>query len=215
MRHFTLTILALVAFATCALAGERATASAWLDTFGGPAGAVVYPQVSWSVPTAIGPCYGYSFWESAAREKFFNNNLVDCSPAFTPWFAVHVEVGDVPFHGKGFVQVGPRVNLHKAIPRANRLFAFAWASYLPALKGIRTDNVVVAAASQQFPVIGKRFTAHMEAFDRKFEGWSYGEAWFVGRVNGYKRIEPVAHVIRDSSSHPKYTVAAGIRVHLF
>ena len=204
-----------LAFAASAQTTEqKPSGNAWLDAFGGPSGVVIYPQYTWSVPTSFGSCGGYGFVESAPRELLFNNNLINCTPGKAPWFTVHSEVGDVPARTKGFVQLGPQVNLNKVIPGAPKAVTSFWASYLPALSGIRTKNLVVAGSSVQFPVIGERLTAHIEAFDRIFANWSYGEIWVVGHVHGIKHVEPVAHIIRDTSRSPVYTVAFGVRLSL-
>ena len=209
-------VLALtIAFAANAQqSDQKATGNAWLDVFAGKNGAVIYPQYTWSAPTPFGNCGGYGFVESAPGELLFNNNLVNCTPSVTPWFTIHAEIGDVTAHQKGFVQLGPQVNLNKVIPGTSKAVTMLWASYLPAMAGIRTNNFVIAGASRQFPVVGQRFTAHVEAFDRIFGTWSYGEIWTVGHVRGWKHIDPVVHVIRDSSRQPVYTIAFGFRLSL-
>jgi hypothetical protein len=213
MNRFVPMILTLaMTFVASAQSGDpKATGSVWLDAFGGPKGAVIYPQYTWSIPTSIGSFGGYGFLESAPHELLFSNNLIGFTPAVTPWFTVHSEVGGLPGKQLGFVQLGPRVNFHKAIPGVHKAMAFAWAAYCPELVGIRTKNVVVAGASQAFPVIGRRLTAHIEAFDRIFANGSYGEMWLVMQPRGLNRFEPVAHVIRDTG---RYVVSAGLRIKL-
>ncbi len=216
MRRLLPIVLALAAtFAASAQTSDhKATGSVWLETFAGPDGAVIYPQYAWTIPTAAGKFGGYGFVQSAPHERVFNNNLVNFTPKAAQWFTAHGEIGDVMFHRKGFVQLGPRANIQKMIPKLDKILPNLFIAYLPAFAGIRTNNVLVAGATLQFPVVSKHFGVHLEAFNRTFADFSYGEAWLIGHVNGWKRIQPIVHVIRDSSRHPKYTVSAGLRFNI-
>ena len=214
MKTKRLFLLFAVALTANAQSPEKASGNAWLDLFGGPNGTVVYPQYAWKVPTSIGTMSGYGFLEVAPYEKLFQNNLVVFTPKPMAWFSVHAEIGDLPAHWKGFVQVGPRVNLHNAVPKLAKVLPSLWVAYLPELRGIRTTNLVAAGATRQFPIIGQKFTAHLEGFDRIFGTFDYGEVWAVGHVRGLKHLEPVAHVIRDSTRRATYTVDFGFRLSL-
>lgn len=205
-------LVSVVVAANAQTGDQKATGTVWLDLAAGNNGGVIYPQYAWAAPVSGGTFSGYGFLESAPYERLFMNNLVTFTPTDASWFTAHGEIGGLPGHAKGLVQLGPRVNLQKIIPKLNKAASYVFVAYLPALAGIRTNNVLVAGESRQFPIVGQRFTAHIEAFDRIFANFSYGEVWFVGHVRSWKHIEPITHMIRDTSRSPVYTVAFGVRI---
>ena len=188
---------------------QKATGSVWLDVFGGTRGVVVYPQYAWSVPTSAGKFGGFGFVESAPGELFFTNHLVNFTPKAASWFTAHGEIGGIPAKGKAFVQLGPRINLHKAIPKLEKAMPRLFVAYLPELRGIRTRNLLISGATREFPIVGKRVTASVEGYDRIFDGHSYGEAWLLCHVRSWKHITPAAFVIRDTG---RYVVSFGLRI---
>lgn len=213
----TLKILIFTLASTFVASGQvdqKPTGNVWLDTFIGPNGAVIYPQYTWAIPTSVGTFGGYGFIETAPYEEVFQNNLVNFTPSAAKWFTAHGEIGDVTAHDKGFIQLGPRINFQKVVPKLDKVMPNLFVAYLPAMVGIRTNNVLVAGASRQFPIIGNHLTAHVEFFNRTFATHSYGEVWLIGHVHSWKHLEPAVHVIRDSSRNPVYTVAAGVRISL-
>ncbi len=210
-----LMLILAAALAAHAQQGDpQATGNVWLDIGGGRAGALVYPQYKYSLPIEGGVIAGYGFCETAPYEEVFCNNLILVTGTDLPWLTTQMETGGLPAHAKGFFQVGPRVNLQELVPKLKRFTPNLFVAYMPKLAGIRTNNFLIAGATNQLPIIGTLLTSHVEAFNRTFSTFSYGEAWLVFHVNTWDRVEPLLHVIRDSSRDPTYTVAIGLRLRI-
>jgi len=101
LKRYSIFFLLLFLATTAAAQNNtpRATGSVWLDVFGGPQGAVIYPQYSWNVNTRAGSIGGYGFLEVAPHELLFTNHLVIYTPP-KRWFSIHTETGGIPLRGR-------------------------------------------------------------------------------------------------------------------
>jgi hypothetical protein len=187
-----LLLLVVLSFLTPALLlaqdPPKAEAHVWADVFGGKDGVVLYPQYGWSAETRIGKWNGFGFVETAPHEPHFTNHLVIFTPGKQKAFSVHTETGGriadfEPVPGKtippaGFFQVGPRLNLHEAMPRVKKGMSYLFVAALPEFKGIRTNNFLMAGSTNKFPIT-ESIGLSVEGYRRFFEGPDYAEYWLL------------------------------------
>lgn len=207
-RFLFLFILALAVLSGSAMA--QTTGSVWLDTFGGPQGAVVYPQYGWSLKTSVGNLSGYGFIEVAPREPLFTNHLVVYTPTKLPQFSVHTETGGMPGKSLGFFQVAPRWNIHETIPGLKKPMHHIFVAVLPRLFGIRPNNLLVSAATNRFKV-AHGIQASVEGYRRFFGDGrpDYSEYWFMVHPKKTGHLSFGAFVLQDGS---RTSLNAGIRI---
>ena len=218
MKFVLAVIIALTAVATTGMDAQESNPKAALhvfaDGFCGHGGCVAYPQYAWmeKIPSA-GTISGYGFAEAAPHEPFFVNNLIILTPAAAPWFSVHSEIGAKPNLGLSFVQVGPRVNLTKAIPKLGKPMDHLFITVLPRFEGIRPNNILLAGATNRFK-IAEDLSASVEGYRRFFPGGGYyGEYWMLVHPQKTPHLSWGAFVLNDSSVGT--SVGLGARISLF
>ena len=186
-----------------------ATGSVWLDLFAGPDGIVIYPQYGWSLKTDVGDFSGYGFVEVAPKEPFFTNHLVIYTPKKMPQFSVHTETGGIPLKSLGFVQVGPRLNVHETVPVLKKPLSYLFVTALPHLVGIRPDNLLIAGATNRFKVAGIKMS--VEGYRRFFgdDAPDYSEYWLLIHPEGTKHLSFGVFLLQDGS---RMSFSAGVRL---
>src|SRR3989344_1115890 len=187
-RSLIFAVIIVCAVATVAVAQNASTVSGsvWFDTFAGKNGVVLYPQYAWGVKTRTGDFDGYGFIESAPREPLFTNNLVVFTPAKFRMFSVQTETGGLPRgvkgapEAKGFFQVGPRLNVHEAVPKLKGTMHYLFVTALPSFRGIRPNNLLIAGATNRVS-IANDVELSVEGYRRIFGGRrpDYSEYWFL------------------------------------
>lgn len=210
-----ISIVALIAFSNAVMAQtnnnpSRATGSMWLDVFGGPQGAVVYPQYGWSLKAGLGNLNGYGFVEVAPHEPLFTNHLVIYTPTKLPQFSVHTETGGIPRKSLGFFQVAPRLNIHETIPALKRPLHHLFVAALPRFIGIRPNNLLISAGTNRFG-IAPGVQASIEGYRRFFGGSrpDYGEYWFMVHPKKMGHLGFGVFLLQDGS---RTSLSAGIRI---
>ena len=187
----------------------QATGSVWLDLFAGPDGVVVYPQYGWGLKTRSGDFSGYGFVETAPHEPFFTNHLVIYTPKKIQQFSVHTETGGIPLDSLGFVQVGPRLNVHETISVLKKPLHHLFITVLPHLTGIRPDNLLIAGATNRFRVAGIQMSA--EGYRRFFgdDVPDYGEYWLLVHPEKTKHLSFGVFLLHHGS---RKSFSAGVRL---
>jgi hypothetical protein len=190
----------------------KAYGAVWLDIFGGPRGAVIYPQYAWKVDTIAGTFTGFGFVEVAPREPFFTNNLLVYTPPKATWLSVHTETGGLPDASPrlGFVQVGPRINAQELVPGLKKPLHYLFAAVLPRFIGIRPNNLLLSGATNKFHV-ARGLDGSIEGYRRFFPGHrpDYAEYWFLLHPKKTKNVSFAAFVLHDGN---RITPAFGFRV---
>ena len=184
----------------------------WLDIFGGPSGAVIYPQYAWKAKTFIGTFNGYGFVEVAPHEPFFTNHLVVYTLPVARWFSLQTETGGKPNAAPrvGFFQLGPRVNIHEVFPGLKKLLDHLFAAVLPRFVGIRANNLLLAGGTNKFRV-ARGLEVSVEGYRRFFASGrpDYAEYWLLLHPAKTKPVSFAAFVLQDGS---RVSTAFGIRV---
>jgi hypothetical protein len=180
--------------------------------FGGSQGVVLYPQYGWSLKIPSGTLGGYGFVESAPHEPFFTNHLIVYTPSAAKFFSVHTETGGIPAKTLGFHQIGPRMNIHEAVPALKKPLQRLFVAALPRFIGIRPNNLLVASATNRFKVT-RHAEASIEGYRRFFPGNrpDYAEYWFLVHPKCMKRFSFATFVLHDGRRASLYF---GIRASL-
>jgi hypothetical protein len=189
----------------------KATFHVWSDQFATPQGVMLYPQYGWGLKTGGGNVNGFGFIEVTSHEQAFTNNLVWYTPSKVPWFSVHTETGGFPFHDAGFFQVGPRINVTKAIPQLNKPIANLFVAVLPRFIGIRPNNILVGGATNAVKIKG--VSVWGEGYRRFFpNGSGYGEYWLMAKPTPKSPISfgVIGHHVTGNSY-----VGVGMRLSFF
>ncbi|MES2213662.1 MAG: hypothetical protein V4473_02375 [Patescibacteria group bacterium] len=191
----------------------RGQVHAWVDTFGGSQGAVLYPQYGWSLKTSVGSLNGFGFMEVAPHEPLFTNHLVVFTPGKQSVFSVQTETGAVPNLTLGFHQIGPRVNIHALVPKLKKPLHHLFVTALPRFIGIRPNNLLLAGASNRFTV-AKNVQASVEGYRRFFAGNrpDYAEYWFLVHPKATGRFSFAVFGLQDGDKH---SIGFGTRLSLF
>lgn len=217
MKVILAVLVALTAVAATGMDAQESNPKAALhvfaDGFCGNEGCVAYPQYAWMAKTPVGTTSGYGFVEAAPHEPFFVNNLVIITPTAAPWFSVHSEIGGKPNLGLSFVQVGPRVNVTKAIPKLGKPMDHLFVTVLPRFEGIRPNNLLLAGATNPLKVT-KDLSVSIEGYRRFFpHNGYYGEYWILAHPSKTPRLSWGMFILNDSSSTT--SVGFGGRISLF
>ncbi|MEI6660133.1 MAG: hypothetical protein WCK91_01780 [bacterium] len=185
---------------------------AWIDTFGGSQGAVLYPQYGWSLQTGAGKFSGFGFVEVAPHEPLFTNHLVVFTPGKQAVFAVQTETGGLPDKSLGFHQIGPRINLNQVTPKLKG-FDHLFIAALPRFIGIRPNNLLVSGGTNQFTV-AKDLKMSIEGYRRFFPGGrpDYSEYWLLAHP---KKTKPFSFGVLVIQSGPDRSIGFGTRLALF
>jgi hypothetical protein len=206
--------MTIVFILAAALSAQESNAQMhlWVDSFGTNHGAVLYPQYSWSVKTSAGNLSGFGFVEVAPHEPFFTNHLVVFTPEPMAWFSIHTETGGLPRKDLGFFQISPRFNLHEVFPKVKKPMAFVFVTALPRFIGIRPNNLLVAAGTNQF-YIGK-IPFSTNGYRRFFAGHrpDYAEYWFMAHPKQLKPLSLGAFVLHSGN---KVSIGVGLRLQVF
>lgn len=213
-KYLFLSIIAFVTLSGVAMAQTnnppQATGSVWLDTFGGPQGAVIYPQYGWGLKTSAGNFSGYGFIEVAPHEPLFTNHLLIYTPTKIPQFSIQTETGGIPGKSLGFFQIGPRWNIHETIPILKRPMHYLFIAVLPRFIGIRPNNMLIAGGTNRFKV-AHDIQASIEGYHRFFGGDhpDYSEYWFMVHPKKTGHVSFGAFLLQDGS---RTSLNAGIRI---